>query len=205
VCGASDTVVSPIPIGNVPVGLAVTPDGSTVYVANNASNTVSVINTGTNTVTTTIPGGSGPWGVAVTPDGSTVYVSNDIGSTVSAIATATNTVTFTIPVGPSPFGVSVTPDGDVVYVANGGSNTVSVIATATNTVTATVTVGSEPLAFGIFIIRPSFAGTPHFSNCHGQSVAALARQYGGFSAATAALGFPGEKALQNAIRAFCGG
>ena len=51
--------------------------------------------------------------------------------------------------------------------ANGASNNVSVIATATNTVTAAITVGSGPVAFGVFVIRPSVAGTRGFSNCHG--------------------------------------
>jgi YVTN family beta-propeller protein len=40
--------------------LAVTPDGSKVYVANNESNTVSVIDAATNTVTTTILVGMRP-------------------------------------------------------------------------------------------------------------------------------------------------
>jgi hypothetical protein len=52
-----------------------------------------------------------------------------------------------------------------------------VIATAANTVIATIAVGSGrgPVAFGVFIIRPSFAGTQGFSNCHGKSVSALAQ------------------------------
>ena len=79
----------------------------------------------------------------------------------------------------------------------------SVIAAATNTVTATIAVGGEPVAFGVFIARPIFAGTPGFSNCHGQSVAALAQEFGGLSAAATALGFPSVKALQAAIKAFC--
>jgi YVTN family beta-propeller protein len=58
-----------------PTGVAVTPDGSKVYVANQSSNTVSVINTATNAVGS-ITVGSGPVGGAVTPDGSEVYVAN---------------------------------------------------------------------------------------------------------------------------------
>jgi hypothetical protein len=50
-----------------------------------------------------------------------------------------------------------------------------------------------------------FAGSPGKANCHGQSVAALAKQYGGLSAAAAALGFDSVSALQDAIMAFCGG
>ena len=117
-------------------------------------------------MTATIPVGSQPGGVAVTPDGSKVYVANFLSNNVSVIATATNTVTATIPAGSEPFGVAVTPDGCKVYVANGASNNVSVIATATNRVTAAITVGRGPVAFGVFIIRPSFAWTQGFSNCH---------------------------------------
>ena len=121
------------------------------------------------------------------------------------IDTATNTVTATIPdIGAT--GVAVTPDGTKVYVANTSRDTVSVIDAATNTVIATIAVGVGPEAFGLFIQpAPKFAGTPGYSNCYGQSVSALARQYGGLNAAASALGFSGVGALQNAILAFCGG
>ena len=103
--------------------------------------------------------------------------------------------------------MAVTPDGSKVYVANNAANTVSVIATATDTVTGPpIPVGRGPIALGKFmqpLPAPTFAGTPGFSNCHGQSVAALAQQFGGLNAAAAALGFPSEKALQTAIRTFC--
>jgi hypothetical protein len=50
-----------------------------------------------------------------------------------------------------------------------------------------------------------FAGTPGKPNCFGQSVSALARQYGGLNAAAEALGYPSVRALQQAIREFCEG
>jgi len=53
--------------------------------------------------------------------------------------------------------------------------------------------------------QPVFAGTPGKSNCHGQSVSALARQFGGLNAAAAALGYADVSALQSAIMAFCEG
>jgi hypothetical protein len=53
--------------------------------------------------------------------------------------------------------------------------------------------------------QPVFAGTPGKSNCHGQSVSALARQYGGLNSAAAALGYTDVSALQSAIMVFCGG
>jgi YVTN family beta-propeller protein len=47
---APNTVVGSITVGNNPIGVAVTSDGSTVYVANGGDGTVSVISTATNTV-----------------------------------------------------------------------------------------------------------------------------------------------------------
>ncbi len=48
---------------NDPVGVAVHPDGNTVYVTNGDDDTVTVIDTATNTEVTTIPVGDGPWSV----------------------------------------------------------------------------------------------------------------------------------------------
>ncbi|RPJ72889.1 MAG: YncE family protein, partial [Alphaproteobacteria bacterium] len=101
---ATDTVTATVPVGTNPFGVAVSPDGSKVYVANSGSDpsyegTVSVINTTTNTVTATVNNvGTNPVGVSVVPDGTKVYVANS-GSdpsyegTVSVINTTTNTVT----------------------------------------------------------------------------------------------------------------
>ena len=88
-----------------------------------------------------------------------------------------------------------------------GSNTVSVIDTATDTVTGSpIPVGTAPTSFGIFIQpAPRFAGIPGHSNCYGQSVSALVRQYHGLNAAAAALGYSSVKALQTAIMEFCEG
>jgi hypothetical protein len=47
------------------------------------------------------------------------------------------------------------------------------------------------------------AGTPGQANCHGQSIAALAKQFGGLQAAASALGASSVAALQDAFRTFC--
>jgi hypothetical protein len=57
----------------------------------------------------------------------------------------------------------------------------------------------------LLVSTPQFAGTPGSPSCHGQSVAALARQSGGLNAAATGLGFPSVRALQTAINAFCRG
>jgi YVTN family beta-propeller protein len=62
---ATNTVVATIPVGNTPFGVGVSPDGTKVYVVNERSADVSVINM----VTTTIPVGGSPvaFGVFIQP------------------------------------------------------------------------------------------------------------------------------------------
>src|SRR5205085_5801556 len=50
---ATNAVVTTIPVGTRPYGVAVSPNGSRAYVANFISNSISVINTATNTVLAT--------------------------------------------------------------------------------------------------------------------------------------------------------
>ncbi|HEV2988106.1 MAG TPA: beta-propeller fold lactonase family protein [Candidatus Angelobacter sp.] len=118
-----------------------------VYVTNNFSNTVSVIDPATHNLVTTISGFNSPVGVAVSPDGTRVYVvnSNPNPGTVSVINTATNTIIATITVGNGATLAAMSPDGKHVYVPNSNAGTVSVIDTGTNRVTATVTVGGAPV------------------------------------------------------------
>jgi YVTN family beta-propeller protein len=156
-------VAATVGVGGKPLGVAVSPDGKFVYVANDTFNSVSVIATATNVVVATVGvGSSGAEGVAVTPDGNFVYVASPSGGgMVSVIATASSTVAATVGVGSFPNAVAVSPDGKFVYVTNFGSNNVSVIATATNTVVATIGVGSGPDGVGII---PPPLGVP-FSDC----------------------------------------
>jgi YVTN family beta-propeller protein len=78
--------ITPVTVGNYPVGVAVTPDGQHAYVTNRtAPGTVSVIDTTTNAVLTTVGVGSGPVGVAVAPGGGPVYVANNNSTTVSVV------------------------------------------------------------------------------------------------------------------------
>ncbi len=51
---ATNTVIATIAVGSSPVAVAMKPDGTRAYVANNSSNSISVIDTGSNTVIFTI-------------------------------------------------------------------------------------------------------------------------------------------------------
>jgi YVTN family beta-propeller protein len=92
-----------------------------LYVANNLTNTVSVINTMTETVIKTIPVGMKPHWLTVTPDGRHVYVANSVSATVSIIDTGTDEVIHTATTGPDPRGIGALPDGSAVFVVNHNS------------------------------------------------------------------------------------
>jgi YVTN family beta-propeller protein len=146
----NQTVGSPISVGSLPVGVAVTPDGRYAYVTNNGSNTVSVIDAVSHAVVGSINVAPGTIGVAVMPDGQQVYVTSPGtimnnngffgGNTVSVINTATNTLERIISGGTGTFGVAFTPDGKFAYVGNNGDDTVSVINTASNTIVSAIRI-----------------------------------------------------------------
>jgi hypothetical protein len=107
-------------------------------------------------------------------------------------------------------------DGAVAIALNSTAGEVFVSGFTSSIVFPGTTGGAQPAAggpFDAFVARLTpdlmaqsvitFAGTPGMPNCHGQSVSALAQQYGGLDAAASALGFPSVQALQDAIRTFC--
>jgi len=134
--------------GGVPGrGLAITPNGKSLYISNFNSGTVSMIATSDIAFTKAISGAAivGALGIATTPDGKQVYVANNERNWVSVITTSTNQVSPTvITVGNSPSYVAFTPNGTKALVTNSQDNTVSVINVASQTVAATIPVGASP-------------------------------------------------------------
>ena len=62
---ATNKVVGSVEVGRRPWGIALSPDGKTLYSANGPSNDISVVDVATNTVTKKIKAGSSPWGLVV--------------------------------------------------------------------------------------------------------------------------------------------
>jgi YVTN family beta-propeller protein len=132
-----------------PQDLAVTPDGTQVWVADTGPQTspgsksdVSVISTATDKVLATLPLAGDPAKIAFSPSGAQAYVTTSGGLVV--YDTATRTVTAVVSGLGDPHGVAVSPDGQTVYVTNTDQGLLEVINASTDTVTATISVGELP-------------------------------------------------------------
>jgi YVTN family beta-propeller protein len=140
------SVIATVMVQNGPMGVGVNPVTDKVYVANNGSNSVSVISAATNTVVQTINlgAGNGPKGVAVNKLTNRIYVSNSTSGTVSVIDGSSDSLLTTIAsVGSSLEDIAVNPLTNKIYVAQFlAAGVVTVINGATNTILTTVPVGS---------------------------------------------------------------
>ena len=127
-------------------GVAVTPNGQAVFVADTTHDRVLVLDRTGRKVVHVVRVGSCPWDVAFTPDGTAAYVTNANDDTVSVIDTTARRVTDTISVGRIPTGISA--NGSSMWVTGNVSSTVSVIDTSSNTVTQRIELGisTEPVA-----------------------------------------------------------
>jgi 6-phosphogluconolactonase len=143
---------SPFATGPYPVSVAVSADGSFVYVANYAcafgagcgatQSSVSAYTVDSTGDLVPVPGspfatGIGSVSVSIGPSGHFVYVANFFSSDVSAFAIDSTGALSPVPgspfaTGPGPISVQTTPSGNFVYVANTGNSTISGYAVAAN-------------------------------------------------------------------------
>ena len=150
---STNMVIQTIATGTNAGGIALTPDGSQLYVANQDVQTVSAYTvdttTGLLTANGTINTGMVPHDPAVSPDGTRLYIPNFSSNTVTVVNTAGNTFVTTVNVGTAPISVTVSPDGTRAYVANITGNNISIIDTATNMVTGTASSGNGPRSVAV--------------------------------------------------------
>ena len=154
----------------IPAGMALSSDGSRLYVAFNGANTLGVIDTATDKLLSQIPVGNAPRQVVLSADGHTAYVSNEggrpanktdftnlsdgtpvvasrvtggaISGTVSVVDLSSGKEVREIPVGLQP--TALYQDGTALMVANSNDDSVSVIDEHTNSVTQTVRTNPVP-------------------------------------------------------------
>jgi YVTN family beta-propeller protein len=137
-------ILATIPVGTNPSAIAVNIALNKIYVANQGSNNVTVIDGATNS-TTTVPVGTRPSAIAVNPVTATAYVANAGSNDVTVISGASNS-TSTVTVGSGPSAIAINPVTNTIYVFDATSQRTSVIDGATNKVTATFGLGTAAMA-----------------------------------------------------------
>ena len=129
--------------------IAITPDGTTLVVANPDSNSVSLVDTLNNTLVQEIGVGVDPRGVAVAADGVTAYVVNQGSDSLSVIDIPTRTRLADLPTGDRPVSVVCTPDGRFVIVAEMGADAIRFMDAGGLATLSVVPVGDRPYGLAV--------------------------------------------------------
>ncbi|HEX6083993.1 MAG TPA: YncE family protein [Thermoanaerobaculia bacterium] len=138
-----------VAVTRTPEGMALSPDGSALWVAGVARRDepaqISIIDPKTDSVVRTIPS---PAKLAnrlrFTPDGTRVVVSDPGSNELLIFDAATGEVITKISTAAGPAGILITPDGKRLFVACADAGKVQVVDTATWRVTGEVATGREP-------------------------------------------------------------
>ena len=145
-----------LPVGGFPAGMAITPDGSQLWVSSRAESRVDIFDTATNENISayTIPLATG---VAINPTGTRAYLAAGVSpGYIAVVDTATFSLVAQVPVGNFPHTLKVTPTGRHIFVTNALSNSISQIDAASNTVVNTIPLkGQHPLGLA-FVANGTF-------------------------------------------------
>lgn len=116
--------------GADPEQVAVSNDGTRLYVANEDTAQVSVVDLQSGNIVAAVKVGEEPEGVAIRPDGRFVYVTSEGDNAVFAIDTATNMVVNRIEVGHRPRAVAFLPDSSRAFVTLENDGAIAVVDSA---------------------------------------------------------------------------
>lgn len=143
------SVLQTIPVGRSPEGIAVSPDGLYLSVANNSELTVSIIDTQT-WQSTPVTIGTNPSYVVM--DNQFAYASGLDGN-VHQIHLASKTKAGTIAIGDTPSGMALSPDGSTIYVTNGASPSGALVIANTSGGGSpiSITAGNQPVDVALVI------------------------------------------------------
>lgn len=139
------------------------PAGYRVYITNEISGDLSVIDSTTMEVVATVPLGKRPRGIHPSPDGKTIYVAlsgsppappgvdestlpppDHSADGIGVVDVATNKLTRMLKAGSDPENFDVSLDGKTIYVSNEDASGVSFVDIASGELTKTIKTGEEP-------------------------------------------------------------
>ncbi|MBB4633132.1 YncE family protein [Sphingosinicella soli] len=125
----SGRTVAHLPAGREAEGIAITPDGTQLWISSRGSNEIHVYDTATDTLVRRIETGPFPLRIAISPDGKHAVTSELQAGALGVYSVETGTLERSIPVSGKAEAMQVTilfrPDGERLYVAETGTNTVA--------------------------------------------------------------------------------
>ena len=147
-----------LPKGSQPSDLAVSPDGTRVYVSAMGTHNVFVISTETNAIIDVIDLGVDgfcgiwPFRLSMTPDGTTIYVANFFSENISVIDTGINHVVTTIETGHPVRDVAFTPDNRYAYI-DFGLREIAVVDVSTHRVVKKISLKKGDSSYTLAVSR----------------------------------------------------
>jgi phospholipase C len=185
-----------INVGLFPQDLAVSPDGSQLWVADTGPQTspsspsgIAVISTATNKVTAKMRLQGQPSQVTFSPSGAEAYVVTSSG--VAVFDTATMRQVGEISGVGQPHGIAVSPDGKTVYVADTTDGTLDVVNASTDQVAQRIQVGQLPWA----VTLSADGDTAYVANADSDSVSVINTVTGAVTHTVTVAGDPDALAL----------
>ena len=124
--------------------IGLTPDGTTLFVVNPDSGSVSAIDTTSETKLAELVVGRDPRILALSPDGTRLYVTSQASATLTILYTQPFSIRTKLRVGPEPYGVVADPNDHLVYVAASGADRIDVVDTELAQVVETIAVSLRP-------------------------------------------------------------
>lgn len=130
----TNAILANLTVGNGPAALDLNQAATRAYVANAASNTITVINLLNFTIVTTValPAGSRPSRLDVDPNGD-IWVLNRDAANVTVIDGTAHTIESVIPVPAGPFDLAVNGEGTQAWVTHPAAGSVTLIDTLSRT------------------------------------------------------------------------
>lgn len=148
-----------IPFEGTPEGLALSQDGSILWVADRDGARLFAIDTRSFETLEEIPVGNVPIRVAISPDGRTVVTSNYGDGSLTLIDATSRSVIDTVQVSGSAEAAQVTilfaEDGEMLYVAETGRNQIAAVNMVRREVSRRYDAGEDSDGLAVTLVRPS--------------------------------------------------
>ena len=132
-----------------PAGLAVSPDGGTLFVAAAGTGRLLEVDLGRGEVTRSVDVHGHPHDVVISADGRRIAVSNRDEDTVLVLDAATMEILHTLPAGAEPLGLAISAQGDRVYAANGTGDGLLIADLGSSGSPVRLVAGNEPYAVAL--------------------------------------------------------